>query len=348
MVKPKQIRTMEEFAEAVGLSRPTVSKYFQNPVSVRPKLRQKIEVGLKETGFRPNLFAVNLNRRRTKILGLILPSSLDPFYTGLRRRIESQATALGYLPFVLSSDGKAELEAEALETLSSLNVAGVIMAPVGGEPAHRSKVKALARKIPVIFIDAPFDAEEDFVGTNNGQSMALITDYLTRFGEPPCYFDMPWVNSNAPGRRNAYIETMRRRGLEPVIIPVAHSEDWDFERYAFDEASRILREGGFPTKVVLCGNDRIAFGVLAALNQAGLKVGITPDCDLRVAGHDNQPLSEYIWPPLTTVQQNTAEMGRLALDMLLTRIDIAHTPGETRPPGEHVLVDGDLILRGSA
>jgi len=348
MVKPKQIRTMEEFAEAVGLSRPTVSKYFQNPDSVRPKLRQKIEVGLKETGFRPNLFAVNLNRRRTKILGLILPSSLDPFYTGLRRRIESQATALGYLPFVLSSDGKAELEAEALETLSSLNVAGVIMAPVGGEPAHRSKVKALARKIPVIFIDAPFDAEEDFVGTNNGQSMALITDYLTRFGEPPCYFDMPWVNSNAPGRRNAYIETMRRRGLEPVIIPVAHSEDWDFERYAFDEATRILREGGFPTKVVLCGNDRIAFGVLAALNQAGLKVGITPDCDLRVAGHDNQPLSEYIWPPLTTVQQNTAEMGRLALDMLLTRIDIAHTPGETRPPGEHVLVDGDLILRGSA
>lgn len=347
-MKPRQIRTMEEFAEAIGLSRPTVSKYFQNAASVRPKLREKIEAGLKETGFRPNLFAVNLNRRRTKILGLILPSSLDPFYTGLRRRIESQATALGYLPFVLSSDGKTELEAEALETLSSLNVAGVIMAPVGGDPAHRNKVKTLARNIPVIFIDAPFDEEEDFVGTNNGQSMALITDYLTRFGEPPCYFDMPWVNSNAPGRRNAYIETMRRRGLEPVIIPVAHSEDWDFERYAFDEASRILREGGFPTKVVLCGNDRIAFGVLAALNQAGLKVGITPDCDLRVAGHDNQPLSEYIWPPLTTVQQNTAEMGRLALDMLLTRIDIAHTPGETRPPGEHVLVNGDLILRGSA
>ncbi len=347
-MKPRQIRTMEEFAEAVGLSRPTVSKYFQNAASVRPKLREKIEAGLKETGFRPNLFAVNLDPRRTKILGLILPSSLDPFYTGLRRRIESQATALGYLPFVLSSDGKTELEAEALETLSSLNVAGVIMAPVGGDPAHRNKVKTLARNIPVVFIDAPFDDEEDFVGTNNGQSMALITDYLTRFGEPPCYFDMPWVNSNAPGRRNAYIETMRRRGVEPVIIPVAHSEDWDFERYAFDEASRILREGGFPTKVVLCGNDRIAFGVLAALNQAGLKVGITPDCDLRVAGHDNQPLSEYIWPPLTTVQQNTAEMGRLALDMLLTRIDIAHTPGETRPPGEHVLVNGDLILRGSA
>jgi DNA-binding LacI/PurR family transcriptional regulator len=347
-VTARQIRTMEDFAEAVGLSRPTVSKYFQNPGSVRPKLREKIEIGLRETGFRPNLFAVNLNRRRTKIVGLIFPNSLDPFYMGLRRRIESQATARGYLPFVFSSDGKAELEAEALETLSSLNAAGVIMAPVGGEAAHRDKVKALAREIPVVFIDAPFDAEEDFVGTNNGQSMALITDYLTRFDDPPCYFDMPWVNTNARDRREAYIATMLRRGLEPIIIPLAWSDDWDFERYAFSEASRILQEGGFPTRVVLCGNDRVAFGVLAALHQAGLKVGITPDCDLRVAGHDNQPLSEYIWPPLTTVQQNTAEMGRRALDMLLARIDMAHGEKEMRPGGEHVLVDGDLILRSSA
>lgn len=339
---------MEEFAAAVGLSRPTVSKYFQNADSVRPKLRQKIELGLKETGFRPNLFAVNLNRRRTKILGLIFPNSLDPFYMGLRRRIESQATALGYLPFVFSSDGKADLEGKALETLSSLNVAGVIMAPVGGDAGHRGKVKSLAKKIPVVFIDAPFDEEEDFVGTNNGQSMALITDYLTRFEDPPCYFDMPWVNSNAAARRDAYVATMRRRGLEPVIIPLTPSTDWDFERYAFEEASRILREGALPTRVVLCGNDRVAFGVLAALHQAGRKVGITPDCDLRVAGHDNQPLSEYIWPPLTTVQQNTAEMGRRALDTLLARIDMAHAAGKPRPRGEHILVDGDLILRSSA
>ena len=58
-----RIRTMEQFAEAVGLSRPTVSKYFQDAGSVRAKVRERIEAGLKETGFRPNLFAVNLNRR---------------------------------------------------------------------------------------------------------------------------------------------------------------------------------------------------------------------------------------------------------------------------------------------
>jgi DNA-binding LacI/PurR family transcriptional regulator len=347
-MKEKPVRTMEAFAESVGLSRPTVSKYFQNPASVRPKVREKIEMGLKATGFRPNLFAVNLNRRRSKILGVIFPTSLDPFYMGLRRRIEMEATANGYLPFVFSSDGRAKLEAEALETLTSLNAAGVIMVPVGGDAAHRSKVKALARNIPVVFIDAPFDDEEAFVGTNNEQSMALITDYLTRLGDRPCYFDMPWVNSNAGRRRESYIATMRRRGMEPEVIPVQHSTTWDFERYAYDEANRLLREGGFPTSIVLCGNDRVAFGVLAAVNQAGKKVGITPDCDVRVAGHDNQPLSEYIWPPLTTVQQNTAEMGRRAINLLLSRIDSSRVLDEPRTRGEHILVNADLVLRSSA
>ena len=347
MTKPP-VRTMKEFAESVGLSRPTVSKYFQDAASVRPKVREKIEAGLRASGFRPNLFAVNLNRRRSKIIGLIFPNSLDSFYAGLRRRIETEAAEGGYLPFVLSSDGKAEFEAEALETLTSLNAAGVIMVPVGGDAAHRDKVKTLARNIPVVFIDAPFDGEEAFVGTNNHQSMALITDYLTRLGDQPCYFDMPWVNSNATDRREAYIATMRRRGLEPIVIPLQRSVTWEFERYAFEEANRVLREGGFPTRIVLCGNDRVAFGVLAALHQAGKTVGLTPDCDMRVAGHDNQPLSEYIWPPLTTVQQNAAEMGRQAVSLLLSRIDNWQVGDEPRTNGEHILVNADLVLRSSA
>jgi len=344
----KRLHTMEEFAEAVGLSRPTVSKYFQNPASVRARVRARIEEGLKETGFRPNLFAVNLNRRRTKIIGMIFPNSLDPFYIGLRRRLQVEARNAGYLPFMFSSDGEAELEAQALETLTALNASGVIMAPVSGDAEHRERVKTIAIRSPVVFVDAPFDAEEAFVGTNNAQSMALITDYLTRFGESPCYFDMPEVNSNAAGRRDAYIATMRKRGLEPILIDQQPSQTWDFERYAFDETNRILREGGFPTRIILCGNDRVAFGVLAALQQAGKKVGITPDCDLRVAGHDNQPLSEYIWPPLTTVQQNTAEMGRIAMQMLFRRLDGADAQDGEGERGTHVLLDAELILRASA
>ena len=109
-MRTKKIGTMEEFALAVGLSRPTVSKFFHDPTSVRAKTRTKIEATLKQTGFRPNIFAVNLNRRRTKIIGLIVPDPTDPFYMTLARRIETEATDAGYLALVLSSNGRPEVE----------------------------------------------------------------------------------------------------------------------------------------------------------------------------------------------------------------------------------------------
>src|SRR5260221_1292033 len=123
-VTTKKIRTMEEFAAAVGLSRPTVPKYFHDPNSVRIKTKTKIETALKVTSFKPNIFAVNLNRRRTKIIGLIIPDPTDPFYMTLARRIEIEATDAGYLALVLSSNGRPEEEARAIETITALNVAG--------------------------------------------------------------------------------------------------------------------------------------------------------------------------------------------------------------------------------
>ena len=342
-MRSKKIGTMEEFARAVGLSRPTVSKFFHDPASVRPKTRARIEAVLKQSGFRPNIFAVNLNRRRTKIIGLIVPDPTDPFYMTLAQRIETEATAAGYLALVLSSNGRPEVEARAIETITALNVAGAIIAPLGEKSQH-AKLKSLARETPLIFVDAPLDDEGPFVGTNNHQTIPLITEYLCRSGEPPTYLDMPKTNNNSRDRRAAYVETMERLGQEPRFAGMTPSGDWDFEKVAFDEAARTLREGGFATRTILCPNDRMAFGVLAAMYQAGLKVGFGPDCDYRVAGHDNQRFSAYTCPPLTTVSQDCDEMGRVALRMLFDSID----NGGPAPSNRKVLLEGALVLRKSA
>ena len=299
--------------------------------------RAKIEAALKQSGFRPNIFAVNLNRRRTKIIGLIIPDPTDPFYMTLARRIETEATDAGYLALVLSSNGKPELEARAIETITALNVAGAIIAPLG-EASQRTKLKALARETPLIFVDAPLDDEGPFVGTNNHQTIPLITEYLCRSGEPPTYLDMPKTNNNSRDRREAYVATMERLDLEPRFAPMTPSGDWDFEKVAFDETARTLRAGGFATRTILCPNDRMAFGVLSAMYQAGLKVGFGPDCDYRVAGHDNQRFSAYTCPPLTTVSQDCDEMGRVAVGMLFDSIGSGDPAAATRK----VLLEGAL------
>jgi DNA-binding LacI/PurR family transcriptional regulator len=338
---------MEEFALAVGLSRPTVSKFFHDPTSVRAKTRTKIEATLKQTGFRPNIFAVNLNRRRTKIIGLIVPDPTDPFYMTLARRIETEATDAGYLALVLSSNGRPEVESRAIETITALNVAGAIIAPLG-EKSQRTKLKSLGKEMPLVYIDAPLDDEGPFVGTNNYQSIPLITEYLCRSGDQPTYFDTPIVNSNAIDRRKAYVATMERLNFEPRFANLPPTNEWDFEKVSFDEASRILRDGGFPTKTLLCANDRVAFGVLAAMYQAGLKVGFAPDCDYRVAGHDNQRLSAFTCPPLTTVSQDSDEMGRVALDLLFARIDHDETEQGSNLGKDRILLNAELVLRKSA
>ncbi|MBB2683759.1 UNVERIFIED_ORG: DNA-binding LacI/PurR family transcriptional regulator [Rhizobium etli] len=342
----KTIKTMEDFSEFVGLSRPTVSKYFSDPMSVRQKTRETIEQALKKSGFRPNIFAVNLNRRRSNILGVIIPNSTDPFYMALTRRIEMIANEAGFLAFVLSSDGKAEMEDRAIKTLKSMNVAGAIIAPLGVE-SHHATLDELGRSVPLIYVDSPLDETSSFVGTNNRQSFNLIVDYLCRSGEPPCYFGMPHVNTNALTRQTAYLEAMEQFKMAPSIVELTDSKSWDFERFGFEEAIRILTSGqGFPKRTVLCANDRVAFGVIAAAFQLGLKVGHGAGYDLRVAGHDDHPLSRYACPPITTVAQNYNEIGRLAIEMLLGRLDEGE--GLATTPAARILLNAELMLRTSA
>ena len=339
---------MEDFSEFVGLSRPTVSKYFNDPSSVRPKTRDRIEAAVRESGFRPNIFAVNLNRRRTNILGVIIPNSTDPFYMALTRRIELIANQAGFLAFVLSSDGNPEMEDKAIETFKSLNVAGAIIAPLGVE-SHHDILAALGASIPLVYVDSPLDDTSSFVGTDNQQSFQLIVDYLCRSGEPPCYLGMPSVNNNAHTRLAAYQESMRQLRMEPIVVPIVEQRSWDFEKFGYDQTTRILQgKDTFPTKTILCANDRIAFGVISAAYQSGLKVGHGADCDLRVAGHDDHPLSRYACPPLTTVAQNYNEIGRLAIELLLHKLGESSERRFAFPENGRILLKAEIMLRESA
>ena len=96
------------------------------------------------------------------------------------------------------------------------------------------------------------------------------------------------------------------------------------------------------------GGGFLAFGVMAGAFQAGLKVGREPDCNLRVAGHDNHPLSAFTCPPLTTVSQNYGEIGRRALDLLFERIGVTDGRDGETPADGCILLNAELVLRKSA
>lgn len=132
---------------------------------------------------------------------------------------------------------------------------------------------------------------------------------------------------------------MLERGAQPVIFDVP-SLDWDFERLAFEEATRLFKAGAAVGGTILCACDRVAFGVMAAACQVGISVGRL--ANLRVAGHDDHPLSQYACPSLTTVAQDVDRLATLSLERLMKGI----ADGANRNSADRL--EARLIMRNSA
>lgn len=335
-------KTMEDFARSCGVSRPTLSKFFDDPTSVKPATRKRIEEALRSSDYQPNLFARNLNRKRTRAIGIVVPTVADPFYSEMVSRIELRLRDEGYWPIVISSHGSRELEVEATRTIQSLKVSGALIAPLGLRSDRRTLEK-LTQTMPIVYFDTYLEGGVPFVGNNNAQSVSTIVDYLCRSGDAPVYFDIPHVNHNSPERLNSYVGAMQRLGQEPVVIGNTSDYTWDFERIGYEQMERMLGAGGLPGKTILCANDRLAFGVMAAAFAQGKKIGRKADCDLRVAAHDDHPLSRYTCPALTTIAQDFAAMAGRSVETLLALLN-----EDAASVAPKVSLDAALVMRQSA
>ncbi|ABL72906.1 MULTISPECIES: LacI family DNA-binding transcriptional regulator [Paracoccus] len=340
-MEEQKIKNMEEFSAVSGISRPTISKYFNDPSSVRRSTRERIEEAIARYGYRPNLFAINQNRKFTKNIGIIVPHIVDPFYAEIVRQIETRCIEAGYWAIVLGSHGDAERELSAIEMLYSLRIAGAIIAPLG-DTSVSDRIRRLAADIPTVIFDNHMNGDEIFVGTDNFQSVGLMVDYLCRSGEPPCFLDMPAVNTNARERREAYVRAMEEQGFQPHVIP-AESAGWDFEELGYNAGLRLLPAHQLPTNTVLCANDRMAIGLIAAAFEKGLRVGRGAATALRVAGHDDHPMARFTAPALTTVAQDYVSIAENSVSTLFGMIE-----NGVRPASPLRRLEGKLILRASA
>ncbi len=343
MVSTK-IKNMEEFAVLSGISRPTVSKYFNDPDSVRQSTRQKIEAALERYDYRPNIYAVNQNRKLTKNVGIVVPYLADPFFAEIARKIEQRFIEKGYRPTLFSSHGQRKLEVEILDSLRSLKPAGVLLAPLG-RASDRLAIEKFCKDVPTILFDSNIEGVgAAFVGSDNYSFVSQTVEYLTRTGEPPCFFEMKTpANPNANKRRQAYFDMMERLGHEPHLLQV-EGEGWAFEEIGRSGAARLLQDGALSTNAVLCSNDRLAIGFLSASYELGIKVGRGQDCSLRVASNDDHPFSRFTCPSLTTAAHDYTNVADRSVDTLFRLIE----SGGSFDRRTETLFPARLVLRQSA
>ena len=264
---------------------------------------------------------MNQNRKLTKNIGIVVPFLADPFFAEIARRIEQRIIDAGYHPALFSAHGDPRLEVEVLDTLVSMKPAGVLLAPLG-RASDKTAIAKFCDQVPTLIFDSSVDELGiSFVGSDNFQFTELITDYLCRTGEPPVFFEMKTpANPNAHRRRTSYLNAMERFGHTPQVISVP-GEGWEFEAIAFEGGRRALLEGSFATNTVLCSNDRLAIGLLAACYAEGITVGRGPNAAIRVAGQDGHPFSRYTCPPLTTVAHDYDAVSFHAVNTLFQAME---------------------------
>lgn len=335
---------MEEFAALSGISRPTVSKYFNDPDSVRASTRSRIEAALERYDYRPNIYAVNQNRQLTKNIGIVVPYLADPFFAEIARNLETLVIDSGFRPILLSSHGLAEHENDNLDTLRSLKPAGALLAPLG-RISDKAVIERFCADVPTVLFDSNIEGMgEAFVGSDNASFVGQTVDYLCHTGEPPCFFEMRRpANPNANKRRVAYLEAMDRHGKPPHIVSI-EGDGWAFEEIGQRGAHSAIAAGDFATNTVLCSNDRLAIGFLSACYERGVRVGRGPDCDLRVASHDDHPFSRFTCPALTTAAHDYTAVAGRSVDTMLQLIE----SGGRFDSRTETLFPAHLVVRASA
>jgi DNA-binding LacI/PurR family transcriptional regulator len=341
--------SIKDVAARAGVSIATVSHVLNGTRPIRPHTRQRVLTAVQELGYAQNQAARNLARGRSTFLGLIVSDVRNPFFPEITAAFQDEALQHDMDALVLNTNYDAERMLNAVRRLMGLQVPGVAILT---SQIDESVIEMLARRrIAAVYLDlGRVDHSISNILVDYEHGIAEALEYLTSLDHREiAYVGGPPRLPSAQRRKQAFIETARRLGLQP-----GRTVDSDFTvRGAYAACSALLENGSAPTAIV-AGNDLTAIGVLHRAYDAGLRV---PE-HLSVVGFDDISFAEYTQPALTTVAVARNEIGKVAFEALWamladpelngrefrvgTRLVIRQTakPPERRADGYNVGISG--------
>lgn len=313
-VKRRSPTTIREIARLAGVSTATVSRVINESDKVKEETRNRVETVMRAHHFVADGLAGGLASRRSRTIGLIIPTIANSIYASSTQAAQRVAQAAGYTVFVGVSDFSAHTEAALIHRLLEHRVDGLIL--TGADRSRDVYDKITHNKVPfVITWQLTRSADLPAVSFDNYKAAAAATTYMLALGHARIGLicGRTEVNDRALERRRAYEECLEGAGIavDPDLI---HECDFDiFEGRA--AMSRMIALHDRPT-AVFCANDIQAIGAITACRDANLRV---PD-DISIMGFDDLPIAQCTTPQLTTVRVPADEMGAKAADTLIAAI----------------------------
>ncbi|MGN6425580.1 MAG: LacI family DNA-binding transcriptional regulator [Leifsonia sp.] len=334
MSESVRVPGVREVAAAAGVSRQTVSRVLNAHPSIRPETRERVLAAMADLNFRPNRAARMLTTARSRTLGVLAASASSLFGPASSLdAVETAAREAGYFVTVAhaASLDKEGLEA-ALDHLLAQAVEGVIV--IAPQARAQDAMRALALDVPSVTLHGAGIEGDDGVFVDQVEGARLATRHLLAAGHRRiAHLCGPADWSEAVARRDGFLAEMASAGAGADAV-VSRGGDWTAASGAAIAAELLTDR---TITAVFSSNDQMALGVLHAARGLGLGV----PGDLAVVGFDDIPEAAFFAPPLTTVRQDFAELGRRCVARLVASI-------EGGDPGTAAPVAPRLIVRDSA
>jgi LacI family transcriptional regulator, sucrose operon repressor len=320
--------TIKDVAQLAGVTVTTVSRVLNNKGYISDQTRKKVGDAMKELDYVPNEMARSLLKRRSSIIGLIVPAVSHPFFGELAMHVEYYAYEMGYKILLCNSHLDSAKERDYIDMLKRHKVDGIIM---GSHTLDVHEYQSLS--MPIVTIDRKIDDRIPSVSSDNRQGGLLATRRLIARGcrKLAMITGSLQLDMLANQRCTAFVSEAEARGVEHVVIQT-NLDVLDYSQYGalVDElfAEHPDVDGVFASDVKA-----------AHVLQACARLGKTVPRDVKIVGYDDTQIASLLTPRLTTVRQPKETMAKLALETVVKQIRGESYSLETILPVE--LIDRD-------
>ncbi|MDI3310353.1 MAG: LacI family DNA-binding transcriptional regulator [Thermoanaerobacterium sp.] len=303
--------TIRDVAEKAGVTVTTVSRVLNNRGYISEKTRKKVYEAMKELNYQPNELARSLYRRKSYLIGLLIPSVSHPFFAELTNYIEYYAYQNNYKILLCNSLQDVEKEKGYIDMLKRHQVDGIIIG------SHTLKTEQyLNVNLPIVAIDRYFSEKIPYVASDNYNGGVLATKLLIQKGcRKIAHISGPLIlNTPANNRYKAFMDVVKEYNVENVVV------ETKINVFDIDEHRKLIFKlfTDHPDiDGIFASGDFIAATIINASREIGKEV----PKDLKVVGYDDISIAKMIVPPLTTIRQPIEEMAKKTIEIILDQID---------------------------